>query len=42
MKGTLFKLNLEGNPTDDTNWLRRDMWLAQNGNLSGYGFAWLP
>ncbi len=33
MKGTLFKRNLDGLASDVNAWLRRDMWLAQNGNL---------
>lgn len=32
-KGTLWKLNSDGNPEDATHWLRRDMWVACNGSL---------
>lgn len=32
-KGTLWKLNTDGNPQDPTHWLKRDMWLAANGSL---------
>mmetsp|Transcript_6557 Transcript_6557/g.14185 ORF Transcript_6557/g.14185 Transcript_6557/m.14185 type:complete len:691 (-) Transcript_6557:51-2123(-) len=32
-KGTLWKLNTDGNPQDPTHWLKRDMWVAFNGSL---------
>jgi len=32
-KGTLWKLNTDGNPEDSTHWLKRDMWVACNGSL---------
>jgi len=32
-KGTLFKLNSNGDPTKLCDWLQRDMWVASNGGL---------
>ncbi|CAJ1356039.1 unnamed protein product [Effrenium voratum] len=32
-KGTLWKLNTDGNPGDSTHWLKRDMWVACDGSL---------
>eukprot|EP00930_Biecheleria_cincta_P059873 TRINITY_DN45589_c0_g1_i1.p1 TRINITY_DN45589_c0_g1~~TRINITY_DN45589_c0_g1_i1.p1 ORF type:complete len:701 (-),score=151.00 TRINITY_DN45589_c0_g1_i1:124-2226(-) len=32
-KGTLWKLNSDGNPEEPMHWLRRDMWVACNGSL---------
>jgi hypothetical protein len=32
-KGTLWKLNTGADPKDPKNWLKRDMWLAQQGSL---------
>lgn len=32
-KGTLWKLNTNGNPNDLTAWLQRDMWITKGGNL---------
>jgi hypothetical protein len=33
MKGTLLKLNVDGDPKNKENWLKRDIWLTGNGNL---------
>jgi hypothetical protein len=33
MKGTLLKLNVDGDPKNKDNWLKRDIWLTGNGNL---------
>jgi len=35
-KGTLWKLNSNGNPQDPAHWLQRDMWIASNGSLCYY------
>mmetsp|Transcript_97647 Transcript_97647/g.273220 ORF Transcript_97647/g.273220 Transcript_97647/m.273220 type:complete len:658 (+) Transcript_97647:93-2066(+) len=35
-KGTLYKLNTNSDPKDPANWIRRDMWLAQNFSLCYY------
>merc|ERR1712060_835649 len=32
-KGTLWKLDSNGNPKDAAHWLKRDMWVAANGSL---------
>lgn len=32
-KGMLWKLNWDGNPEDPSHWLRRDMWVANNGSV---------
>jgi len=32
-KGTLWKLNSKGNPSDPNHWILRDMWIANNGSL---------
>jgi len=32
-KGTLWKLNTDGNPEDAAHWLKRDMWVACDGSL---------
>jgi len=32
-KGSLWKLNSNGNLNDNAHWLKRDIWLAANGNL---------
>merc|ERR1712048_296941 len=32
-KGTLWKLNVDGNPNDAGHWYERDMWIANNGSL---------
>jgi hypothetical protein len=32
-KGTLWKLNSDGDPQDVNHWLLRDMWIAQNGSM---------
>jgi len=31
--GTLWKLNTDGDPMNPEHWLKRDMWISQNGNL---------
>jgi len=31
--GTLWKLNQDGNPNDDTHWLRHDMWITRAGKM---------
>mmetsp|Transcript_1783 Transcript_1783/g.3558 ORF Transcript_1783/g.3558 Transcript_1783/m.3558 type:complete len:733 (+) Transcript_1783:3-2201(+) len=33
-KGVLWKLNSDGNPQDPKHWLKRDMWITDNGALS--------
>merc|ERR1740123_3005045 len=35
-KGTVWKLNTDGNPNDHNHWIKRDMWLAQNRSLCYY------
>jgi len=35
-KGTVWKLNTEGDPADLNQWIKRDMWLAQNRSLCYY------
>eukprot|EP00392_Amoebophrya_sp_AT5.2_P016808 g17104.t1 len=35
-KGVLYKLNSDGDKANIDHWLRRDMWLAHNGNLCYY------
>jgi serine/threonine protein kinase len=35
-KGTLWKLNTGADPKQPANWLKRDMWLAQQGSLCYY------
>lgn len=32
-KGALWKLNQNGDPKDETHWLKRDMWISPNGSL---------
>lgn len=32
-KGTLWKLNTNGDPKDNAHWLKRDMWIAAQGSL---------
>lgn len=32
-KGTLWKLNLNGDPKEAAHWLKRDMWVSSNGSL---------
>ena len=32
-KGTLFKLNTDGNADEPAHWLKRDMWVACDGSL---------
>jgi len=32
-KGTLFKLNADGNPEKAAHWIKRDFWIAANGSL---------
>ncbi|CAD7967310.1 unnamed protein product [Amoebophrya sp. A25] len=36
IKGVLYKLNSDGEKSNPEHWLRRDMWLAHNGNLCYY------
>jgi len=35
-KGAIFKLNSNGNPKDNSHWIKRDMWLSQNHSLCYY------
>lgn len=35
-KGTLWKLNQNGDPSNDLHWLRRDMWITADGKLCYY------
>jgi serine/threonine protein kinase len=35
-KGTLFKLNSNGDATNNEHWIQRDMWIAQNHSLCYY------
>lgn len=35
-KGTVWKLNNDGDPLDHNHWIKRDMWLAQNRSLCYY------
>jgi hypothetical protein len=35
-KGTLWKLNQDGDPANDLHWLRRDMWITADGKLCYY------
>lgn len=37
-KGTLWKLNTDGDPKEATHWLKRDMWIANNGSLCYFSF----